>query len=62
ATHPRVGDAMRDRLRRALLDMAADPDGRDMLARIPIGGLAPAAQADYPPRDGWGVPWIEGKE
>lgn len=45
--HPRVPPEHRDRVRKALLDMAATPEGVALLAKIPMTQVVPATASDY---------------
>ncbi len=45
--HPRVPEAHRLLVQKALLEMAATSDGAALLARIPMPGMVPASQAEY---------------
>ena len=47
AAHPRVGSADREKVRTALLAMAADPVGRELLAKVPIKDAVPASLEEY---------------
>lgn len=55
AAHPRVPKEDREKVRRALLAIAASPAGREMLLRIPIRQLGPAEPADYTKMLTWGL-------
>jgi phosphonate transport system substrate-binding protein len=47
AVHPRVPAAVRERVRQAFLDMAADESDRKLLAEIPMQAATAAHLADY---------------
>lgn len=47
AAHPRVPAAQRDRVRKALLELSASPDGKRLLAGIPMQEAVSASFADY---------------
>lgn len=47
AAHPRVPEALRERVRQALLKLSADPAGRAVLHEIPISRAVPASFKDY---------------
>lgn len=61
AAHPRVPAAVRDRLQRALLDMARSEAGRQWLREIPMGKMIPTTISDYQPMSKWGLEsyWVE---
>ena len=64
AAHPRVPAAAREAVRRALLDMAATPQGRALLARVPMTQPVAASIDDYQVMRPWGLDkyWVEGAE
>lgn len=47
--HPRVPQADREKLRQALLDLGATPEGSEMLSKVPIKKVIPAKVGDYLP-------------
>lgn len=47
--HPRVPAEDAEKIRKAFLDMSASPEGRALLALIPIREAVPAQSADYQP-------------
>lgn len=47
--HPRVPAEDAEKIRQAFLDMSASPEGRALLAKIPIREAVPAEAADYQP-------------
>lgn len=53
--HPRVPQADRDKLRQAILDMAATPEGAALLAKIPMKQAAPAQADEYRQLATWGL-------
>ncbi len=55
AAHPRVPKIDREKVRRALLDMGRSPEGRELLSRIPIEEIIPAAASDYTAMRTWGL-------
>lgn len=59
--HPRVPRAAAEKVRRALLEMAATPEGRELLARVPMEQPVSASLADYAPIKNWGLEkfWVE---
>lgn len=63
AAHPRVPKEARDKLRRALLDLAATPAGQALLAEVPMKRAVAADIGDYAPMRQWGLDayWVEPK-
>lgn len=55
AAHPRVPAQAREAVRKALLDMAATPEGAALLAAVPMSRPVPATIADYQVMSGWGL-------
>lgn len=49
AVHPRIPAEVVDRVRTAMLAMAAEPRGAALLAEIPVKALGPAGDSDYDP-------------
>ena len=49
AAHPRIDKATRDRVRAAFLQLADTPEGRELLANIPMKQLGTASLEDYEP-------------
>jgi phosphonate transport system substrate-binding protein len=49
AVHPRIPAEVVDRVRTAMLAMAAEPRGAALLAEIPVKALGPAGDGDYDP-------------
>lgn len=47
AAHPRVPKEHRELVRRALLDMAATPEGKQLLAKVPMPQPVVAAEEEY---------------
>jgi phosphonate transport system substrate-binding protein len=45
--HPRVPSSDREKLRQAFLDMAATPEGAELLSKIPMQKVVPAKPSDY---------------
>jgi phosphonate transport system substrate-binding protein len=54
-THPRVPAADRDKMRQAFLDLGATPEGRELLAKVPISQVSTATVEDYREISGWGL-------
>jgi phosphonate transport system substrate-binding protein len=61
AVHPRVPKADAEKVRAALLALAAEPEGAALLARIPMKRPFAAAMDDYEVMRGWGLDdfWVE---
>lgn len=53
--HPRVPAVDREKLRQAFLDLGATPEGRDLLAKVPISQIVTATVKDYQEISGWGL-------
>lgn len=51
--HPRVPEAHRLLVQKALLDMAATPDGAALLAKVPMTSVTMASQAEYAALGRW---------
>ena len=49
AVHPRIANEVRERVRDALLALGASEQGRQLLARVPIHRIGPAAAEEYHP-------------
>ena len=47
AAHPRVPDAMQNKVRQALLDISASPQAEALLGDIPMSQAVPATNKDY---------------
>lgn len=45
--HPRIPKAQADAVKKALLEMSTDPEGKAVLDKLKIKGFAPVADADY---------------
>ena len=63
AAHPRVPQEVREKVRRALLDMAATKRGQELLAKVPMAKVVSTSLADYTVMRGWGLEklWVEGQ-
>lgn len=61
AALPRVPLEDQEKLRRALLELDATPEGRALLARVPTRKLVPVSRRDYEPMNEWGLDayWVE---
>lgn len=61
SAHPRVPKPAREALRKALLEMAATPAGRALLAEIPMTQPVATSIDDYAPMQNWGLDkyWVE---
>ncbi len=55
AVHPRVPKRDQEKVRRALLQMGTTARGKDLLRKVPIGRIGPAALADYKVMEQWGL-------
>jgi phosphonate transport system substrate-binding protein len=55
AAHPRVEKDVRDKVRKALLDMSETQDGKEMLLKVPAKQLIPVTYADYAIMRDWGL-------
>ncbi len=55
SAHPRVPEADREKVRRALLDMAQTEKGAALLAKIPMHKAVKAILEDYTPMSSWGL-------
>ena len=55
AAHPRVPKEQREKVRRALLAMGADPEGNELLSRIPMKEITAASMDDYKEMQEWGL-------
>lgn len=55
AAHPKVSKEVREKIRRALLEMAETEHGRKLLSLIPIKNITPATIEDYRPMQNWGL-------
>lgn len=64
AAHPRVPAEVRERVKQAILDMAATPEGKALLSKIPMPNPVPASIDDYLVMRKWGLDsyWVEEKE
>ncbi|MBS1190802.1 MAG: ABC-type phosphate/phosphonate transport system, periplasmic component [Rhodocyclaceae bacterium] len=49
AAHPRVPAAVREAVQKALLDLAASPEGKVLLQEIPLARMIPTSARDYEP-------------
>lgn len=61
SAHPRVIKTAREAIRNALLDMAATPEGRALLAEIPMTKPVTTSIEDYLAMQDWGLEnyWVE---
>lgn len=64
SAHPRVAKEAREKIRKALLDMAATPSGQALLAEIPLKHAVPTSMEDYLPMREWGLEsyWVDDKK
>jgi phosphonate transport system substrate-binding protein len=61
AAHERVRADDREKVRHALMAMDATPEGRALLAKVPVKQLVPVSHADYEKMRSWGLDsyWVE---
>lgn len=61
AAHPRVDKAVREQVRKALLDMSATTAGRVLLDEVPMTSPVAASIEDYLSMRSWGLDayWAE---
>lgn len=61
AVNPRVPKADREKVRKALLELSATPEGKEMFARVPMQEVTPTSLEDYAPMRSWGLEsfWID---
>lgn len=61
AAHPRVPPGIRDKVQRAMLDLADTERGRSLLAEVPMTAATAASIADYRVMSGWGLEsyWVD---
>lgn len=55
AAHPRVDKNVRERVRTALLELAASPEGAALLDNVPIKKMVSTSIADYKVMKSWGL-------
>jgi len=55
AAHPRVNSEIRERVKKALLDMAATPAGAVLLGEVPMSRPVAASLDDFLPMRKWGL-------
>ena len=55
AAHPRVARQVREQVRKALLDLAASPEGAAMVDNIPMKKMQATSIADYKVMKSWGL-------
>lgn len=61
AANPRVPKTDREKVRKALLDLSATPEGKEMFDRVPMPKPVSTSPEDYAPMRSWGLEsfWIE---
>ena len=61
AAHPRVPKADREKVRKALLEMAETKEGQELLAKVPLKQAVAASPEDYAEMLAWGLEafWVE---
>lgn len=47
AAHPRVPQNVKEKVRQAFIDMAATPDGAELLSKVPMSGAAPVPMENF---------------
>lgn len=64
SAHPRVQAEVRSKLRTALLELGATPEGIALLAKIPMSHVKETSIQDYQPMAAWGLEafWVEGMQ
>lgn len=55
AANPRVPKADREKVRKALLELSATPEGKEMFERIPMPEPVSTSLEDYAPMRSWGL-------
>jgi len=60
AANPRVPKTDREKVRKALLELSATKEGKEMFARVPMQAVVPTSLEDYAPMRSWGLEsfWI----
>jgi phosphonate transport system substrate-binding protein len=61
AANPRVPKADREKVRKALLELSATPEGKEMFARVPMQDPVATSLEDYAPMRAWGLEsfWVD---
>jgi phosphonate transport system substrate-binding protein len=61
AAHPRIPQEIRERVRKALLEMGREPETHALLSKIPMPSPVSAAMADYQAMRPWGLDayWVK---
>lgn len=61
AANPRVPKTDREKVRKALLELSATPEGKEMFARVPMQDPVATSLDDYAPMRAWGLEsfWID---
>jgi phosphonate transport system substrate-binding protein len=61
AANPRVPKSDREKVRKALLELSATVEGKEMLARVPMKEMMTTSPDDYAPMRAWGLEsfWID---
>jgi phosphonate transport system substrate-binding protein len=61
AANPRVPKADREKVRKALLELSATPEGKEMFERVPMQEPVATSLEDYAPMRSWGLEsfWID---
>jgi phosphonate transport system substrate-binding protein len=61
AANPRVPKPVREKVRKALLELSATPEGKEMFARVPMQDPVATSLEDYAPMRAWGLEsfWVD---
>lgn len=61
AANPRIPKTDREKVRKALLELSATPEGKEMFARVPMQNPVATSLDDYAPMRAWGLEsfWID---
>ncbi len=61
ASHPRIPNAVVEKVRKAFIEMETTPGGRELLAKIPMKHPVAAAMKEYAPMMKWGLDtfWVK---
>lgn len=55
AAHPRIPSQVREAVQKALLELAASPEGKTLMQEVPMARMVPASMRDYEPLRELGV-------
>lgn len=61
AANPRVPKPVREKVRKALLELSTTPEGKEMFARVPMQEMVATSPGDYAPMRAWGLEsfWVD---